>query len=182
MALEDGDILIRLRNGGKKELAEIYSRYRVEFMQWLMRKYAATSEEAGDMFQNAILILYENVVSGRLTTLTSSLKTYLFSIGKNKLLETKRRDRTLPQMEVNTEEDKVQMEARLNLVERCLAKLGDPCRSLLIQFYYHKNSMDELSNQFGYKNMQTTKNQKYKCLERLRRMVIEHPDPEPNAM
>jgi RNA polymerase sigma-70 factor (ECF subfamily) len=168
----DSEILVRLRNGDKEVLAKVYSLYRAEFIQWLMARYSSDLDEARDIYQQTIVILYENVISGRLTRLTSTLKTYLFSIGKNKFKEGRKSAKRLPVME-EIIEDKALSEQRLTLIEKCLSQLGEPCRSLLIQFYYHNNSVDQLCGQFGYKNVSSAKNQKYKCMERLRKMVME---------
>ena len=65
-------------------------------------------------------------------------------------------------------------ENRLDLVEKCLEELGDPCRALLISYYYEKKSMLEIAELLGYKNTDTTKNQKYKCLKRLKKLFIEN--------
>jgi len=143
-----------------------------------MSRYSAAPDEARDIYQQVIIILYENVVSGRLTNLTSSLKTYLFSIGKNKFLEEKRKGHSFPLVELPDNEKKMDWDERLGQLEQCLSQLGEPCRSLLIQFYYHKSSMEQLSLKFGYKNVQSAKNQKYKCLERLRKMVLLLPPVE----
>ncbi len=159
-------------------LAKVYSMHRAGFIQWMVSKYACDADEARDIYQQVILTFYENIISEKLTKLTSSLKTYLFSIGKNKFLalaRSRQKAGTLPSAlpEDGPDEDKLS-EDRLNLIERQLNALGEPCRSLLIRFYYHNQSVVKLSAQFGYKNVETTKNQKYKCLERLRRMVLEN--------
>ena len=114
-------------------------------------------------------------MSGKLTHFSSSVKTYLFSVGKNKLMEMERgklRERKLKTDDLY-EADEIYDDSLLTQVEDCVEKLGEPCRSLLIQYYYHKRSIDQLVSLFGYKNMETAKNQKYKCLERLRKMVKE---------
>lgn len=160
-------------------LAQIYSFHRKEFIQWLTTRYACEFEEARDIYQQVILTFYENVVSEKLITLTSSIKTYLFSIGKNKYMELSRNRNKHTNLPVSAHEaylpidDKIIKEERLSLIEEQLNRLGEPCRSLLIQFYYHRQGIGELSEKFEYKNIETAKNQKYKCLERLRKMVLE---------
>ncbi len=46
--------------------------------------------------------------------------------------------------------------------------LGEPCRSLLIGFYYEKLSMEELANKLNYKNENVAKQQKLRCKDRLK--------------
>ena len=42
-------------------------------------------EDATDIFQDTMVCLYENVVSEKLEVMSSTFKTYVFSIGKNLL-------------------------------------------------------------------------------------------------
>jgi RNA polymerase sigma factor (sigma-70 family) len=172
---ESNQLILQVRAGGKEALAGIYKAYRTDFIQWIAASYSCGTEEAKDVYQQCIIIFYENVISGKLQNLTSSVKTYLFSIGKNKMRELQRqRARTtkLKVQDLDLSGDSAD-EAMLQRIESCVEKLGEPCRSLLIQFYYHKQTMDHLKELFGYRNVETAKNQKYKCLERLRNMVKE---------
>lgn len=179
MATKSSDILNDLRAGNKAVLAQVYTEYRQEFIQWIISTYDCEFEEARDIYQQVILIFYENVVSKKLAVLTSSVKTYLFSIGKNKYMELSRSQKRYQAIPLAQNEsaqpvdDMKNNEARLNLIEDQLIQLGDPCRSLLIHFYYHRQPIGQLTEKFGYKNIGTAKNQKYKCLERLRKMVLE---------
>ena len=113
--------------------------------------------------------------------MSSSIKTYLFAIGKHKILEEKKAsvkfipkiDDQIPDIpEVGKWEDEMYEES-LQLVESCLEKLGEPCRSLLELYYYHSMSMEEIADRMNYKNRFTSKNLKYKCINRLRRIYIE---------
>lgn len=140
-----------------------------------MTRYACSLDEARDLYQQCIIVFYENIVCGRLIRLTSSIKTYLFGIGKNKVREWARgraKAKSLsPEMVVATHDGP--SEEMLKKVEDCVTQLGEPCRSMLIEFYYHRRTIEELKDRFGYKTVESTRNQKYKCLERLRKMVKE---------
>ena len=50
-----------------------------------------------------------------------------------------------------------------------LELLGEPCKTLIQDFYIHKKSMDEIAEKFGYTNADNAKTQKYKCLQRLKK-------------
>jgi len=134
-------------------------------------------DEAKDIFQQSIVVFYENVRSGKLTHISTKVKTYIFSIGKNKLFElikvkNKRQTQYGDQAYLDNyyfyNEVDDDYEEKLKNVETCLKKMGNPCRHLLEQFYYHKKSMTEISEIMEYKNSETAKTLKYKCLKRLR--------------
>jgi len=65
----------------------------------------------------------------------------------------------------------IQKELDLKMVSKALTLIGEPCHQLLDFFYFSKKSMEEISSSMGYKNPETAKNQKYKCMERLRKLV-----------
>lgn len=172
-------IVARLRSNRKDALAELYETYRTEFLRWIMR-YRCSTDEAKDAYQFAVLTFYENIVSGKLTLLNSSEKTYLFAIGKNKIMEMRRATGKLSELneqeenlpDVSFEEEQVDPN-HLKRVAWCLEKLGEPCVSLLKEFYYHCRSMEEIAKLLDYKNTDSAKNQKYKCLLRLRKLFNE---------
>ncbi len=111
---------------------------------------------------------------GTLDVKESSLKTYIYGVAKNKYKEFKRansqylhvEDGTLdhiPEADLDTSN-----ETEVALVRKCLTELGEPCKSVLELYYFHGMSMEEIRKHLVYKNSQTTKNMKYKCLLRLR--------------
>lgn len=173
--MEDNRIIHEIRNGNRKTLENIYNMYRKGFIEWTTASYRITSDQAVDLYQQAILCLYENIVGGKLDGIKSSLRTYLFAIGKYKTLEIYRYharvsslEGAIPDCEAFDAEDGDCNERLLELAKSCLSILGDPCRKVLESYYYHRQSMREIAETLGYKNEQTAKNQKYKCLLRLR--------------
>lgn len=53
-----------------------------------------------------------------------------------------------------------------------LGLLGEPCKTLLEDFYLQDLSMQSITEKFGYTNADNTKNQKYKCLMRLKKLFF----------
>ena len=58
------------------------------------------------------------------------------------------------------------------MMDRAMNNLGEPCKSLLEAFYLQKRSMQEIASNFGYTNSENAKNQKYKCLMRLKKLFF----------
>ena len=176
--MKNHSLIERIRSKDSEEaLKEVYNKYRKEFFLWAVRKHSCSVDDAKDVFQQTIVIFYENVRSGKVTELTSHVKTYLFSIGKNKMLELMRQKKKLPvHFDDVTYFDAEQIdddlddgyEKKIRNIELCLEELGNPCKKILQQYYYHKKSMIEISEILDYKNSDTVKNLKYKCLQRLR--------------
>jgi len=183
-------VIEKIRNGDKSELEIIYKSHKFEFISWLTNKFNCTEEEAKDVYQFAVLTLYENIKSERLSELSSSVKTYLFAIGKHKILEQRKASiKFIPKLdeqvidvpEVGKWENEMYEES-LQLVEHCLEMLGEPCKSLLELYYYHNMSMEDIADRMNYKNRYTSKNLKYKCINRLRRIYLEELKKQNNKL
>lgn len=157
----------------KETLAQLYSAHRDEFIQWCIKRFNVSPDQAMEAYQESVIIFYENIVSGKLKKLSSSAKTYLFAIGKNKLREFFRVSVKLAHddivlLEELVEEPDTDKEPFFNIMEKNFQKLNERCRELLNLFYFEQMSMDQITDQLSYKNVDSTKNQKYKCLKQLR--------------
>lgn len=174
-------IIEEIKNGNNTQLAEIYKAYRSEFVGWASSHYQCDKEEARDIYQASIITLYDNIINERLKQLNGSVKTYLFAIGKNKIMELRRADKKfdltqeVQHMDLPDEvdEEKAQKERHLKIVQRCLQQLGEPCRTMLELYYYHDTGLDSLAEMLHYKNGDTVKNLKSRCLLRLRELVTQ---------
>ena len=62
--------------------------------------------------------------------------------------------------------------AEFAIMDRAMNSLGEPCKSLLEAYYIRKMDMQELAAEFGYTNADNAKNQKYKCLMRLKKLFF----------
>ncbi len=174
-------IISKIKNGDRNQLAIVYRTYRSEFIAWICSHFQCSRDEARDVYQVSIMVLYHNIVNDKLQQLKSSIKTYLFAIGKNKFLELKKAEsrfsNTVDPGDIEIEEvagwEHEEKELKLELVAKGLDILGEPCKTLLELFYFHDMSMDAIADQLSYKNRATAKNLKYKCLNRLRNIFTE---------
>jgi RNA polymerase sigma factor (sigma-70 family) len=163
-------LIEQIRTEGNRPLESVYHDHRTEFIQWARHQYRIDEDDAIEIFQQTVIALYENITQGKLMELTSSLKTYLFSIGKNKIMELKRyQERQVKADGLDLPESETPDQDHLHqAVKKSLDQLGEPCRSLLIDFYYNGTSMLKLAEIYGYRNEDTAKSQKYRCLKSLR--------------
>ena len=179
--MSDSSIIDLIKNGGQPALGKVYATYRSEFISWMTRTYQISEDDCKDIYQVTILIFYDNVRSGKLTDMASSIKTYLFGIGKNLAREHMRKAKRITSIdqkewlrehlvEANQErfDDNV-----FSMARAAVSKLGDPCRKLVDLYYYQKKSMQEISGLLNYKNADTAKNQKCKCMAKLRKLYEE---------
>jgi len=178
--MTDNALIASIQSGNEQSLAEVYNRYRKEFIGWAQKSYRCTGEEAKEAYQLAIMIFYDNIMTGKLDHISGSIKTYLFAIGRNKIFESFRRNARnslnikteILYMDEEDREHKEMIEEQFKKVEEGLVQLGEPCKSILEMTYYEKRSMEYITEKLGYKNTDTTKNQKYKCMQRLKKLVV----------
>ena len=136
-------------------------------------------DEARDIFQEAMIALYQKAKSDSFV-LTSQIKTYVYSICRRlwlkRLQQLGKTTNGIENFEAIAVEDDVeiheQRNAELGIMDRALNSLGEPCKSLLEAFYIERKSMDQIALLFGYTNADNAKNQKYKCLMRLKKLFF----------
>lgn len=167
------DWIYQIQHDENTTLKEVYILYKGEVINWLSSKFNIDSDDATDIFQTSVIIFYDNVMSGKLTTLTCDLKFYLQGIGQNLALQNLRSSKKLicsKEMIIHhiySENFEIYKEEDFSAASAGLKELGESCQKLLELYYYKSKSMEEITHILGYKNRDTTKNQKYKCLLRL---------------
>lgn len=178
LQMAHNDIIGKIRSGGPAELAMVYEEHRDEFLHWIRKEYGCSEDDSKDIYQVTILAFYENIRSGRLEHLVSSVKTYLFGIGKNIVRDTMRKstrnvgidqERWLKENLIDDPGESIPESVYIS-ARNALERLGDPCSKLVQLFYYERKSMDEIVAIMNYKNAETAKNQKCKCMKRLRKL------------
>ncbi len=140
-------------------------------------KYGGDEDEAWDVFQDAVTILYDQCNQPKFE-LNCRINTYITSIARNIWLKRKARDPyvAMPdewEVPASAEADIegfMQKEKQYDQLHEALEALGEPCNKLLTAFYFQKKSMQEISKLFGYTNSENAKNQKFKCLARLKKI------------
>ena len=110
------------------------------------------SDEARDIFQEAMIVIYEKAVSGNFE-LNCLLKTYLYSVCRRlwlkRLHQLQRYGSLVENIEetVAVEED-LELHEKHNtdfiLMETAMNKIGEPCKSLLDAYYLQKKNMHEI--------------------------------------
>lgn len=176
-------------------LGEVYKRCK-NYSTLFMRKMTNGNKnevDLEDVFQDAMLILYEKIIAGNFE-LTCSFQTYLNSVCRFQLLnKMKKNNKYIDYNDnIDSEDDESPLsyksnitdcfdeeenpkEAQIVAIEKGLEKikeLGGHCYELLTLFWYHKKSMNELTQHFAYSNADNTKSQKAKCQKRLQTIVF----------
>ncbi len=174
-------LLHGLARNDRKAVETIYKE-NYTTVQSLIINNNGTADDAKDIFQEAMIVLYEKARSGTFE-LSCQIKTYVYSVSRRlwlKRLQQANRynadignaDGVVPVEEDIDEHEK--RDAEFDMMEKAIQGLGEPCKSLLEAFYLRKMNMQEIATSFGYTNAENAKTQKYKCLMRLKKIFFSH--------
>lgn len=177
----DSDIINGIREGDSLAIQQLYQLHFPPIAQMIINN-RGSREEAQDIFQETVMVLYDKVTHENFI-LSSKLQTFLYAISKRLWLKHITRGEAsyhkglIDDMEDSLAaeealEDHGIVEARLSLMEGSLNGLGEPCRTILHDFYMQGKSMVEICEKFGYTNADNAKTQKYKCLQRLKKIFF----------
>ena len=138
--LSGNELLLKISLADRQLLRELYHQYREEFGVWISKNFKCDEELAADVYQQAFTTMYYNIKEGRLTELRSSLKTYLFAIGKNLLrdhFKIHSRRQEILEVAVDTNNidngiiERYEKAGMKETVKQLLTEIGEPCRTVL---------------------------------------------------
>jgi RNA polymerase sigma factor (sigma-70 family) len=176
--------LALLKLGDPKVLESIYKENESKFIHWAQRNHHVSEEEAKDLFQNCVIICYENVVSGKLTELNCTIGTYLFSIGNNLIKAFLRKKAKQPLSieeirELDVPEEVYAITVNPGKIVSVLDGLGQRCKELLLAATSTAFKSEEMAEKLGYPSAEMYRKKKHECLKKLKgdiqekKMVIE---------
>jgi RNA polymerase sigma factor (sigma-70 family) len=156
----------------------LYDKYKTLFIKFALKNFAVDHDTAEDIYQESFIALYENMEKGKCTEPSVSIQTYLFAIGKNKLLN-HLRDNTRETVDISENilppdisGEPEEWKRKQEIVYRTVCEMPEPCSRILTLFYYDRKSMAEIAHTFNYKNEQVAKNRKYLCIGKLKEILI----------
>lgn len=177
--LTDTDFVEGFKNNSDLQLEVFYKKHFPMILQFILNN-SGNEQDAKDVYQESIIVLYHKIQKGGFE-LNSKLKTFIYSVARRlwlKKLNSKHR-KTSPIRDfdeaIPVEDDMfriLEKEEHFKILQNSLEKLGQPCKALIEDFYMEGLSMDDLSEKFGYTNAENAKNQKYKCLLRLKKIFF----------
>ena len=175
----DSEIVFGILNNSENAIKRLYVAYFPMVMQLILNNNG-TPDDAKDIYQEAIIVLYNKIKKGDFE-LNSKLKTFIYSVCRRLWLK------RLSQMnryggdihdfnDYLPVEDEVEEQGERDIqftkMQSALQLLGEPCKTIIEDFYIHNRSMQEICESFGYTNADNAKTQKYKCLVRLKKIFF----------
>lgn len=162
-------------------------------LQYAYKRFGLSGLDIEDLVQEALMTMFDNVQSGKLTGLTCNLKTYVIGILKNiasmRLREMKAfvgdinqsDDEDTPNpvdFEVAKDalrkwQDDDEAELREKAVHDIIINMTDPCKTILWSYYWEGKSMRDIAEVMNYKNADVAKSKKSLCMTKVKAALEE---------
>ena len=166
-----------VKSGNSELLTQIYLKYRNDFFRFIRKGNNFSKEQIEDAFIDAILILRLNILSNRIINQNSSVKTYLFAIGRNLLMEEYRRESRFSTIEFDrlisesiVEVDEGQDYQDIKRMRDAIEQLSPGCRKILTHLYFHGWSYQDLKEEFNHLSLEGLRVRRVKCIKQLQRI------------
>ena len=168
---------------GPKEVRELYYGHRDPFFNF-GKKYGLDYDDIADIYQEAFIALREHAINGKLDDLKSSVKTYLFGIGKFKIYDRlKELNQNSSVNLANTIDnivkiapfdlEKSEPTREQKLLRKHFKTLGKKCQEVLTLFYSRGLTIDEIVEFTTYRSSSVVRSQKSRCIKTLKKLIQE---------
>lgn len=166
---------------GMSAMLEIFRSNRDAYLAFTKR-YTNDRDLRMQSFNDAIILLYRTIVKGKFDPNKSQLKTYLFTIGKNNLinkLEKEIAHKKIMQAKENNfeninyepEKEDLKNNALKKSIDEVFGSLGEKCQSLILYFYYDALDSEEIMKLMNYDSVNVVYSAKSRCLKKLKDLI-----------
>ncbi len=153
-------------------------------IKFLVTENGGADEDAEDIFQDGIIILYNKIILNQLV-LTSSFKTYMYSVCRNLWLQKLNKRKAIYDKFADVEEfidlpSDILQEASIEEAERHriiqihFLSLPDDCQKVL-RLFIKNIPLREIAGIMGFKTENYAKTRKYLCKEDLKKRIADDP-------
>ncbi len=157
-------------------LQYIYKQYYYK-VNYFIKKNQGSEDDANDIFQEAIIVIYRKLKENDLIFEKSSFQGYLFSVCRflwlkqleKRRIEKEKLNDSLPYQEDLYDDnlvDIVEKNEKYGLYQKHFKALSTDCQKLM-ELFFEKVPLKEIARIMGYKGEKYAKTRKYKCKELL---------------
>jgi len=174
---------IKTSNDSNDAIAFVY-RTHYRMLENFVLTNSGSKADAQDLIQDVMVSFVEMIQKDKYRG-EASVKSFLYTLTRNLWITQLRK--TGSEYKRNeyfeTSRDKIENDVTVFLtykeaqktVLELFDRLGEPCKQILILFYYEDLSMKAILEQTSYENEQVLRNKKYKCLKSLTELIERSP-------
>ncbi len=177
-------MILAFRSGQTQAVEDLYAAHRNDFFLWAGRRFQATRQDFEDAWQEAVTALFEQVVSGKLTSFRTSPKVWLFAVGYRQLLKRNRKTKRIllrdsideallkDVQEFDFQWDEPALD-EWALVGEAMQAISPQCREMLAMRFYQGKKIPDMRAALGHNSENTTSAALSRCLKKLKEKVQE---------
>ena len=181
---QDEILLQEIKRDNQLVIKALYEKLWPPFKAFISKGLQLNQADVEDIYSKSFTIFYYNIQKEKLTTpLTGSLKSYLFSIGKNYLYH--HRNSVYHKKEIqpgdieifegtqfdNSIDEYYRLMRIKDLVEKLLNMLDPPCRELLRLSFIKGFSADAIKREMGFPSEGAVRQKQFFCLKKIRKLL-----------
>ncbi len=176
------ELIKGIRKRDNTVLRFIYSKNFQTVLHFVMNNNG-TAEDAKDIFQEAMIVVFENVRKDRDFKLESSLQTYIYSVARIIWIKHLNKNRNIT-VKLNEEHEFIEFEEpqpfqehdfKYALYQKVFLDLPEDCQ-LILKMSNEGKTSKEIAAKMGLKSENYIMKRRHYCKEYLIRLIREHPD------
>ncbi len=177
--LNDKSMINAIKNGDRNALAYLYKTYFTMVKHFIIQN-SGSDDEAEDLYQEGVLTVYENIVNAQFSLQSNTtLKTYIYSVCRNKWLYELRKKNKLPVrlnesnefITDNLLEEETEEMPYNNMLNKALEQIGNKCKEIIKDFYYNKMTMEQIAQKNNFISANVAKSSKERCMKNAREIA-----------
>ena len=173
----DTNIIEGLFKQDEEILNWIYDNYLQSVKNYVL-KNSGSSEDVSDVFQDSIIVLYNQIAEDKLN-LTTDLKGYFFGIARNVWNAQLRKKQKTTELVFDLADDDSSDEMHNILLEKIVSRvfqLLKPDQQEVLKLFSEGYSYEDIAIRMNLKNETYARRKKYLCKEALLELVKEDPE------
>lgn len=176
------DFAFKTTRMSNSNLTKIYDSHKTGFLLFVRSYFSGFSmHDAEEIYNDAFLVVYNDIQSGKLNDLMCSLQTYLNQVGKYKILDFyKKRKIQVDYIEdfqrsdiadrIDDIWDNASSERKVEIY-KFIEEMDDVrCKQIIFLYYYDGWNMDAIAKGMDLKSPDVAKTTKNRCMQKIKKV------------
>lgn len=169
------DLIYELEEDFEKGIISVYKVLRGGFFAFAS-SFSNNDSLIAQCYHDAIIAFIEMWNKEKYDSHKGQLNTLIYTIGKNQLLKKLNKKSLEPHFIQNIyglscELDDIEDSELIQSLRKAIDQLGSKCQDVIKLFYYYNYSNEAIMQRLNYKNENTVKAHKSRCLKKLKDLV-----------
>lgn len=152
-------------------------------MRKIIGIHAEAEEEAKDLFHDALLVFYKQVINNKYDE-NYPIEGYIYSVAKNQWINKVKREQKieivepqfLPENELNEAIDsKIMNDEKTEVINKLFSLLEPKCSNLLTYTIFQDLSYDDIAERMGFTSENAARTAHFRCKKYLMELVKNYP-------